>query len=109
MKNKGGCKPGHTNNPNGRPPAGNAFVEQLRDALTKVGKRKGKTLIEHAVERAYLEDTVLVALLRKLLPDTIEHTGRDGAAIETRNEHSVSDATLESLGNAIAKSAAENC
>ena len=78
MANKGGCRPGHTNNPNGRPPAGEAFVEQLRAAIKKVGKDKGKSLIRHAVERAYEEDTVLIALLKKLLPDQIGLGDLDG-------------------------------
>jgi hypothetical protein len=63
---------GKTNNPHGRPPAGEAFVEQLRAAVSDVAKEKGKTLMRHAVERAYIEDTVLIALLRKLLPDLNE-------------------------------------
>lgn len=72
MKNKGGCKPGHTNNPNGRPPAGESFVEQLREAVKVVGKEKKKTLMRHAVERAYEEDSVLIAMMRKLIPDLNE-------------------------------------
>jgi hypothetical protein len=70
-----GCKP---NNTHGRPPAGKAFVEQLRDAITKVAKKKGRTLMEHAVERAYVDDMVLVALMKKLLPDLseTENTGK---------------------------------
>ncbi|MFA6358593.1 MAG: hypothetical protein WCY09_08060 [Candidatus Omnitrophota bacterium] len=72
MANKGGCKPGHTNNPNGRPPAGEAFVEQLRNAIKTVEKDKGKSLMQHAIERAYVEDTVLIAILRKLIPEKTE-------------------------------------
>ena len=63
---------GKTNNPNGRPTAGNAFVEQLRDALDVVGKKKGKSLMQHAVEEAYRDNVVLVALMRKLIPDLSE-------------------------------------
>jgi len=72
MVNKGGCRPGHTNNPNGRPRAGSAFLDQLKEALKKVEKEKGKTLMRHMVERAFLEDTVMVALAKKLLPDLKE-------------------------------------
>jgi len=63
---------GKTNNPNGRPRAGEAFVEQLKSALIIVEGVKKKTLMQHAIERAFLEDTVLIALLRKLIPDLTE-------------------------------------
>lgn len=66
---------GKTNNPHGRPPAGEAFVEQLRAALDVVAKRKGKTLIQHAVEQSYVDNVVMIALLKKLLPDQLEHSG----------------------------------
>ena len=74
---------GKSNNPNGRPPKGNAFVEQLAKAIKVVEKAKGKSLMQHAIERAYVEDTVLIALLRKVLPDEIKNeiTGKDGGAI----------------------------
>lgn len=66
---KKGCKP---NNTVGRPPAGKAFVEQLREAITVVAKAKGKTLMQHAVEQAYTDNVVLVALMKKLIPDLNE-------------------------------------
>lgn len=59
-------------NSDGRPKAGNAFVEQLRDALKAVEKNKKKSLMQYAIERAYTEDTVLIAILRKVLPDLNE-------------------------------------
>ena len=73
---------GRTNNPNGRPRTGEAFVEQLRIALETVAKKKGKTLIQHAVERAYEDDMVLTALLKKILPDQLQHSGDIGISIK---------------------------
>jgi CRISPR/Cas system CSM-associated protein Csm2 small subunit len=63
---------GKTNNPKGRPPAGEAFIEQLRVAISEVAIEKKKTLMRHAVERAYTEDSVLIAMLKKLIPDLTE-------------------------------------
>ena len=65
-------KKGESGNLKGRPPAGNAFIEQLREALIDVEKIKGKSLIRHAIERAYEEDTVLIAIMKKVLPDLQE-------------------------------------
>lgn len=72
---------GRTNNPNGRPKGGNAFVEQLREALDKVAKAKGKTLIQHAVEQSYVDNVVMIALLKKLLPDQIGLSNADGSPL----------------------------
>lgn len=80
---------GKTNNPNGRPPAGNAFVEQLREALKKAEKERGISLLEHAVNIAYeskKDHTVLITLLKKLLPDQVEHSGKDGEPIKIQWE-----------------------
>ena len=63
---------GKTNNPHGRPPAGHAFIDELTKALKKVEQKKGQSLIEYAVERAYKNDVVLCALLKKILPDQID-------------------------------------
>lgn len=68
-KRKPGRKKGETGNPHGRPPAGQAFVEQLRVAIVEVGAERGKTLMRHAVEQAYVDNVVLVALVKKLIPD----------------------------------------
>jgi len=51
----------------GRPPK--PEIEELRKAIKAVEKRKGKKLLEHFVERAYKNDSALVALVKKLVPD----------------------------------------
>jgi len=57
-------------NRNGRPVA--PEIEELRQALRAVRKHKGnRPLLVHAVERAYINDNVLVALLKKLVPDRV--------------------------------------
>lgn len=54
-------------NPNGRPPK--PEIEQLRKAIAAVEKKEGKKLLEHFVCQAFKNDNVLVALMKKVLPD----------------------------------------
>ena len=61
---------GVSGNPNGRPRA--PEIELFREALAQVEKENKISLLVHAVRRAYLEDTVLIALLKKILPDKID-------------------------------------
>lgn len=60
-------KPGESGNPEGRPK--NPAIEELRNALEKVQNGDGSTLLEHFVKRAYESDAVLIAVVKKLLPD----------------------------------------
>ena len=66
-------KPGNCANPNGRPRK--PEIEMFRLAIEQVEKEKGTSLLVHAVQRAYVEDTVLVALLKKILPDKLDPGG----------------------------------
>jgi len=50
-------------------------VELFRQAMAEVEVEKKKSIIRHAVERAYVDDGVLVALMKKILPDKLEHGG----------------------------------
>lgn len=63
-------------NPKGRPKGSKSVLSvcSLRDALKVVEKEKKKRILVHAWERAYENDAVLIALLRKFIPDaeTIE-------------------------------------
>lgn len=42
---------------------------ELDQAIKKVEKNQGTTLLEHFIKRAYENDRVLVALLKKMIPD----------------------------------------
>jgi hypothetical protein len=44
-------------------------LEELRQAINTVEKRKRKKLLEHFISRAYKSDKVLIALLKKFVPD----------------------------------------
>jgi hypothetical protein len=48
------------------------FQKEFRAALAQVEKKKEKTLLVHLIERAYADDSVLVAVSKKMLPDKLE-------------------------------------
>ena len=75
---KKGCKPP---NPKGRP-KGASEIDILKQAVKTVEKVKKVSLYQFAVERAYQSDVVLVALLKKLVPDQNEVKG-EGMLIVT--------------------------
>ena len=57
-------------NPNGRPNLREASSQQLRDAIKRGARRHGnRSLIRHLVDQAYKDNTVLIAIARKILPD----------------------------------------
>jgi len=57
---------GQSGNPSGRPK--HKFAELLA-AVEKVEKKEGVNVLEHFVKVAFEDNTVLVALMRKLAPD----------------------------------------
>ena len=76
-------KKGVSANPNGRP-KGTTRTNLLMDAIAKVEKQKGKKkFLIHAVEQAYTDTKVLVAILKKIIPDlkAVEITGQEGGTI----------------------------
>jgi len=53
----------------GRPKGSkNKATKEFKEAMEAVGTKKGKSLMQHLVERAYESDTVLVQVANKLLP-----------------------------------------
>ena len=60
--------PTTSGNPNGRP-LGSGEMGLLREAVSTVEVKKKKTLYTHFAERAYLSDTVLIAIVKKFVPD----------------------------------------
>jgi len=65
-----GCyKKGYTGNCFDRRDLDLSPINQFRKALREVASLKGKTLLRHFTERAYEEDHVLTAAMKKILPD----------------------------------------
>lgn len=60
---------GQSGNPNGRPKKGDSAEEMLLVAIRTVEKSKRKNLLNHFVRRAFKNDKVLIALVKKIVPD----------------------------------------
>ena len=65
-------KKGQSGNPAGRKKGSPNKRDALLDAIRQVQLKKGKKLLVHAVEQAYGDKTVLIALLKKIVPDMKE-------------------------------------
>jgi CMP-2-keto-3-deoxyoctulosonic acid synthetase len=52
-----------------------AKVQELEKALKKVEEKRGLSLIEHCVRRAYSSEKMAIAILNKLLPDHLKGEG----------------------------------
>jgi len=52
-------------------PKGSAYMEEFKEAIKAVEKRKDKKLFERIIERAFTSDSVMVAVLKKFIPDTM--------------------------------------
>ena len=61
-------KKGQSGNPNGRP-KGTDYIEQLNEAIKTVEKDKKKKLFIRFVEQAYVNPTVMIALMKKFVAD----------------------------------------
>lgn len=66
--NKTTWKPGQSGNPKGRP-KGTKERDCMLVAKEEVEEEKKKSIYRHAFERAYEDDRVLIAMLKKLVPD----------------------------------------
>jgi hypothetical protein len=71
-------KKGQSGNPNGRPKGTNAETTRLREAIRTVSAKNAKDFFEHFIERAYENDRVLIAAMKKLIPDRKHVEGQLG-------------------------------
>ena len=56
-------------NPNGRPKGSKNYLTLLEEALKKYETEKGKDLFERLIERAFVNDNVLLNVIKKFIPD----------------------------------------
>lgn len=65
---------GNNANPTGK--NGFTAAKQLTEAIVRQGKRRGEDFWDMAASRAYTNDQVLIAILKKFIPDkqALEHT-----------------------------------
>ncbi len=66
---------GVSGNPKGKPRGVEEFsMVRFVEALKKVEDKKGISLYEKLAERAYFNDSVLIAIIKKFVPDKTHNT-----------------------------------
>ncbi len=78
-KNSMTYQKGESGNPAGRPKK--ALIDKFEKAIKKVEKVKGKTIFQHFAERAFDDDGVLIAVMKKRLPDMKQVDGKIKIAV----------------------------
>jgi len=66
-------KPGQSGNPDGRPKGTKNYLTLLEEALKDVEDKNGNKLFKRFIERAFTNDKVLVAAMKKFVSDK-QHT-----------------------------------
>lgn len=64
---------GQSGNPNGRPRA--PEIELVRKAIETVEKSKKKKLWDHLIEQCFVDNSVLIAVTKKFVPDLTKDEG----------------------------------
>lgn len=66
---RGQFMPGSHSNPMGRPPLGDTRLEKLLQAVARIESKRNINLLDHFIERGFDNDGVLIAVMKKLIPD----------------------------------------
>ena len=64
-----GFKPGQSGNPDGRPKGSKNYLTLLEEAIKKYETETGKKLFDRLIQRAFINDTVLLNVIKKFIPD----------------------------------------
>jgi len=66
---KGRFAEGISGNIKGKPPGSKNYLTQLEEALREYETEKGKTLFKRLIERAFINDQVMLSVVKKFIPD----------------------------------------
>jgi hypothetical protein len=62
-------KQGQSGNPDGRPKGSKNYLTLLEKAIKNYEKETGKKLFDRLIQRAFINDTVLLNVVKKFIPD----------------------------------------
>jgi len=62
-------KPGESGNPEGKRPGTKNYITQLEEAIKNYEDKTGKQLFNRLIERAFINDNVLLNVVKKFIPD----------------------------------------
>jgi hypothetical protein len=62
-------EPGKSGNPKGKPAGTKNYITQLEEAIKDYEKKTGKQLFNRLIERAFVNDNVLLNVVKKFVPD----------------------------------------
>lgn len=62
-------KKGQSGNPDGRPKGSKNYLTLLEEAIKKYETETGKKLFDRLIQRAFINDTVLLNVIKKFIPD----------------------------------------
>ena len=62
-------KKGQSGNPDGRPKGSKNYLTLLEDAIKDYESKTGKKLFDRLIQRAFINDTVLLNVIKKFVPD----------------------------------------
>jgi len=79
-------KPGQSGNPKGRP-KGSTYMAELKKAIREVEIEKKKSFFRRVIERAYISDSVMIAVLKKFIPDKLKQEFEGLESIKLVIEH----------------------
>lgn len=93
---------GVSGNPNGRP-KGPIHIKELEEAILRAEKAKDKGFLDRVIERAYVNDAVLLAVLKKFIPDK-QHMEVEGSLNQPVDLSALSTKELKKLAYEIERS-----